>query len=721
MSGGFPIRPSMFFPDTPAKPATIPAMLPETHLLIEKVTEPLADNAERRMAAHAFLGEKFDADHPGVAEATARIEAAGRRKFRVLRKALPWVLAAVAILLVIASHASTFHFVKAVYDFDLFEPWQKPALPAGLTEDQRLLLGDPALDDLEQKRRLHLHAPGNPAYFAEYAQAYVSEKSTLPPDYLNTAARIAPDNAFFLYLAAGHIGGDSYKKNFSRGATQAPPRYVDGIRLSPPPRESEYDIEDTAAFGEALEMIGKAAALPGFETHSNTMTAARVRLLPHRNLAEFGRALMYGYGTSASGLISLRKVADLMSARARQLSESGSKEEFIALADQREALIAHLDGNPDSYLVGELVYMVVASATATNFHFAAERLGLTDLAETYKKESDAFIEEKNRREILRKKEEERFPEDKASSLHRLTLPMVARQVNSPPPLSVAYFEPMRRAEHELLGGLGILALALCLPLAALVVFLFRFTATPMIRVPAKRMAGVLCMADWAWVIGLGVVLPILCFLLVTRFTPLGGREYGATFFVFTFPGVQLAALLLALLIVPAILVRWRLSKRLAPFGFGDRFTVPLALAVMAMIAVWSLAALPVVEHLTKAKLLNHFTFAALAAPPVLCLCLLFANALRSILGKPAARLAQCATAIAVLPAYPIAIILLCSLTPIYSAGEKRWLAKETLLRIDPDVPDLGAYEFKVAAQKRKEINAITGVKQLPDTNQPHPR
>jgi hypothetical protein len=182
------------------------------------------------------------------------------------------------------------------------------------------------------------------------------------------------------------------------------------------------------------------------------------------------------------------------------------------------------------------------------------------------------------------------------------------------------------------------------------------------------------------------------------------------FFVLAFPGVQYAALLLALLIVPAILVRWCLSKRLAPFGFGDRFTVPLALAVMAMIAVWTLAALPVVEHLTKVDFLNNFTFAALAAPPALCLCFLFANALRSILGKPAARLAQCTTAIAVLPAYPIAIILLCALTPIYSAGEKRLLAKETLLRIDPYAPDLGAYEFKVAAQKRKEINAITGVK-----------
>jgi hypothetical protein len=45
---------------------------------------------------------------------------------------------------------------------------------------------------------------------------------------------------------------------------------------------------------------------------------------------------------------------------------------------------------------------------------------------------------------------------------------------------------------------------------------------------------------------------------------------------------------------------------------------------------------------------------------------------------------------------------------MHAAGEKRWLARETLLRIDPGAPDLGAYEFKVAAQKRREINAITG-------------
>jgi hypothetical protein len=76
-----------------------------------------------------------------VAEATARIEAAGRRKFPALRKVLLWVLA------VVYSHVSTFRFAKTVIDFDVFVPWENPALPAGLTEEQRFLLGDPELDD----------------------------------------------------------------------------------------------------------------------------------------------------------------------------------------------------------------------------------------------------------------------------------------------------------------------------------------------------------------------------------------------------------------------------------------------------------------------------------------------------------------------------------------------------------------------------------------------
>jgi len=676
-------------------------VLPKSLPIIEAATEPLADNAERRMAAHTLLSETFDPTHPAIAKTTARLEAAGRRRFPIWRNALPWALAMLVLAMTVFSHAPMIRIGATIFDYDLFEPWEKPPLPPGLTKEQRLLLGDPDEDGFDQKRRLHAHAPGNPAYFAEYAQGYLSENRKLPPDFLETAARIAPDNAFFFYIAAGQIGKESTTKK-SRSGSSPPPRILEGVRLSPPFRETEFDITDPTAFEEALELVSKAAALPGFETYTNPMTTARVRLLPAGNMAEFTRALMYAYGTSASGIIQLRYIADLLCARAEQLSKNGDREGFLALAVQREAFLAHLGRNPDTYLVGELVYAVIASATAMNFHAAADRIGLTEMAATYRKQADAFQADKDMRDIRSKKEPEEFPVNKASSLAGLVMPMLGRQVNNPVPLNEADFEPLRMAEHELVAGLGILAAALLIPFAALIVFLFRFVFPPVIRLPAKRMAGVLGAVDWIWVMLLGIVLPILVFLVITCLTPLSGRGYGASFFLFAFPGVHLAALLLALFIAPAAAVRWRLSKQLAPFGVSDRFTIPLAAAALGVLLAWSLAAFP---GLVRFEMRN-FTPIALAAPPALTLGLLFAHSLRAILGKPTARIAQCATAVAVLPAYPLAIIALCAIIPIHSAGEKHWLAKETLVRIDPTVPGFGAYEYKVAAQKRKEINAI---------------
>jgi len=284
--------------------------------------------------------------------------------------------------------------------------------------------------------------------------------------------------------------------------------------------------------------------------------------------------------------------------------------------------------------------------------------------------------------------------------------MVAAQVRNPPPLIDADLEPLRRMEHEMATRLGLAGAALLLLPAALAVFLFRFVVTPVIRLPARRISCLLGAWDWVLVLALGVALPIAVFLIITRLTPLGGWGYGIQHFQFAFPGVPLVALLLSLLIAPALVIRVRLARWLAPFGIRERLVPLVSLAALTMLLMWALAVLPALERIE----LSEKVLIGLAAPPALCVALIFANSLRAILGKPQARLAQAATALAVLPAYAVAVVALCLILPMHAAGEKRWLAKETLLRIDPYAPDLGAYEFKVAAQKRKEINAITGVK-----------
>ena len=680
-----------------AKHSTIPAMLPETHPLIEAVTEPLADNAERRMAAQAILAENFEAGHPAVADLEARLAAAEKPKVRAAWVVAAWVCAALA--LGIALHrqmpdARIMGFLRGMISFGPTEPLP---LPPGLSEKERLLLEE----EMDSKRRLHLLEPENPAYYAEYAGEFLSERRKLADDFLEKAAGVAPENAMFIYWAAGHTGGDAVEKTRKGGST---PRYQKGVLLGALPTETEYTIKDAAAYAESLALLEKAAALPGYESYTNRMMAERLSLMPKGTFADYTRALAVIYGTSAPWVFYQRKMVDVMCARAEELSKAGRKEEFLSLVKQREAFLAGMGRNPDMFLVSELVYSVCVSSTAVNFHAAAERLGMADLAETYRKQRDAMLEDKDFRDIRRAGDETSIPEGRASALTHLTLPMVAAQVRNPPLLIDAELEPMRRVEHEVATRLGLTGAALLLLPAGLAVFLFRFVVTPVIRLPARRISRLLGAWDWVLVLALGVALPIAIFLIITRLTPLGGRGYGIQHFQFAFPGVPLVALLLSLLIAPALVIRVRLARWLAPLGIRERLVPLVSLAALTMLLVWALAVLPALERIE----LSEKVLIGLAALPALCVALIFANALRAILGKPQDRLAQAATALAVLPAYAAAVVALCLMLPMHAAGEKRWLAKETLLRIDPDAPDLGAYEFKVAAQKRKEINAITG-------------
>jgi hypothetical protein len=678
----------------------------QNHPLIDSITKPLADNAELKLSAERILEQTFDPEHPSVPQAIERLEARDKKKFPALGKILLWVLALAGLGLGIYADREA---MRMLIKFDRMFGFSEPLIfshPAGLTAQEQLLLGDPELDALRQKELLLESDPTHPAYYAEYAQAYESTKGVLPPDFLETAARIDPENSFFPYWAAGVIIKDSLER-LPKTSSQ-PPRYVDGVKLRSLPTPTEYAIKDQAAYDEALAWVKKASALPKFENYEIKMMKARMRLVaPCNSFAGFLRAIMIQYQNPSSGVMPMMKVSNLMDARADELSKKGQKEDFLLLAAQRDAFLYKWAHAENANLVSELVYNAIASGTAFNFHTAADRLGLTEIAETYRKQSEGFTAERDRRDLRQKKDDktERFIHARASSLSRLALPMVGNQVQSPPPLDDNDLKPLRMAEHEVLGRIGIFSVALILLLTTLFVFLFRFLAPKAVRQTAKRIACLLKISDWAWIFSLGVALPVLVFLYIQRLSPVSGRDYGSSHFLFVFPGLHLSACLLALLLAPAVVVRWRLTRRAAAFKFGSRLDL-LSLPVLGAIVICSLVAYPVLVKFN----LNKMTQIFLLAPLVGWLGFVFFNGLRIFLGSARSRIIQAATAIAVIPAYPLAILALCLAVPPYFAGEKHWLPQDKLHLVDPDAPDLGAYELKVAAQKRKETNAILGIK-----------
>jgi hypothetical protein len=305
-------------------------------------------------------------------------------------------------------------------------------------------------------------------------------------------------------------------------------------------------------------------------------------------------------------------------------------------------------------------------------------------------------------DTFRKKQQGLSFEGRGASTNKL-LHIAYHYVISPPPLDAAELKPMRIFEHELLGGTGVAFVAILMLAAALALFLFRFLMPRSIRVPAGRMARMLKLTDMGHVLVWGVMLPIGLYLIITRFTPLGGRSYGIMHFNFTFPGVHLIALCLALLVVPTMVMSCRLSRRLAPYGFEQGSIAPsIALALLLLLP--SLAAYPVLIRFGP----SIWTLSALTIPFVLVLCIVLVIILRRLFGIISDRLLMTGTAIAVLPAYAITIIALGLLVWNHQFAEKYWLTRDTFTRINPDAPDLGAYEFKIAAQKRREINAMMG-------------
>lgn len=672
-------------------------MMPEHDPLINATTKPLTGNAKQREAEVTALEECRVVEHPSEAETLTRLEAVKKRKFAGLWNAACWILAVLALVWVILPLRPMLRFVKYWSDSSAFEHNQPPQ-PAGLSEKALLLLGDPSLDKLEQKRRLHLSDPKNPAYYMEYALAWVNERNELPPDYLKTVQDIAPDNAYFLYYAAAQIGGKSIEKIRSKDSPNKP-RMMDGVRLPPLPHEAEYEIIDLATYDEALKLFARASALPTFETYTNEMIVERARLLPHRTMPEFYLSLMHIYG-QANGLISLRKVTDVICARAEELSKNGSKEEFIQLAAQRDAMITGLARNPDVNLIGELISEVIARVTATNFHAAAERLGIKEMTTKYRTQADALQKQKDLLSIRSKKNDDQSLA-RSSSIAKMCLPAIGRLLASPPPITESEYEPLRMSEHEFVGGLGILTVAKLMLISSLAIFLFHSVMPRRIRIPAQIMARLPGAADWAWVLLLGVMLPILVFLMINRLTPLGGKSYGLTHFMFAFPGLHLVALWLALLIVPMAIMRRRLELRLAPLCF-KRQKVWYSHTILTLLLVVSLTAYPLLVRFN----LKPWVLGILALPVALATFQPIAHVWQSLLSKPSVRMFKTATGIAVLPAYAVAIILLSLTLPMYFAAERHWVAKDKLFRIDTNATDLGAYEFKVAAQMRRKRNAI---------------
>ncbi|QTN32766.1 hypothetical protein HZ994_10620 [Akkermansiaceae bacterium] len=678
-------------------------MLPETNPLIAAATAPFADNAEQRMAVTGMLRETADPAHPDAAAAIVRWEEMDARKHPGAWKVILYALAAISLAALVITGISAFKTMRMVRALTSFAPIGEGISPEGLSASGKLLLGDPSKPRITQKEALHNSDPERPDFYAEYADAYFEFHDAFPAHHLQTVARIDPENAFFPYIMAGRQGGDSIEKVKSPpSGPSPPPRMRDGVRLRPIPKETVWKITDEAEFAEAMEWIAKASALPRFDSYETALAEKRVGLFDQETFVGRMQALTYS-ASQTSQVISLMKAANLLQASAYLHSVDGDAEAFRRDHEMAEALLAHLGKSPPGTLVGELVFNAIAIATTQSLYHGAVRLGISDLEESLGKRKAAFQEYSDLKEIRRNDATTLLIEAEGSMMHRLSLPLIGRQVANPPVLTSNDLAPSRLAEHDFASALGVSALAASALVCGLCVFLFQYRAPRAIRVLSDRFTQLLNGCDWIWIFGIGVVLPFMVTFAISLLTPLGGRGMGLSRMGFQFPAIHYTILLLLILGVTPILVRWRLGKRSGAFGMDFRIGKP-AFVFPVMGIVLALAAYPLLAgNIHKGR----NTLILLGAPLLLWQLSIVVTALRALFGKQASRLRRAIVARVMQPAFALALIIPAVALPLFLASAEKRFTEDDLTRVA--ARGFSSYEAEIANLKRQEVNTILGI------------
>jgi hypothetical protein len=651
---------------------------------------PLGENAELQAMARRELEECLvDGDAGALAEAADALERAKPR--RGWKIALYAVTAAVSIV-------SLGLLGRMMHSIQGFRMMLDPLSVMGISDDrktrthlekhlnaeQRLLLfGDTSKPyPAERFKALWDSDPGNQAYFADYSLHYIQSHRKLPPDFLETAAKLDPDNAWFTVVAAGVTAKRAVERE---RLTKA--QVKQGILPG-------YKILDQARLDEAIRLLELASSQQRFESYQTELMSRRIALLPART--DFasqlpGRIYLSGLPSSSFHLSEAMKSAD---AAAWQAADRGDAGRFGEIAGWWELNLQHWAKAPSPDIIHELVL-------EASLNLAADRLGKTTLPdlkevnERWKPVSDRILTDKEESD---RRDWDATPQLRGSMIAGLSLPLMTMQLKSPISITDADLKPGRMVDHEMFARLSAAVVWLLLWVTSVEAMVYRQRASVLVRRLSGRLENLLKPADWTWILGAGVVLPFVFHLLIYRLTPLGARDWSIAASGFLVPSGQVAAMGILMIVLPVLIARWRLGKRGTMLGWkkGRPWMGWTAVACGAI-------SLPLFGlSLANGKGSETVMMIAAGLLGILVLTWLVLG-LRAVFSKRPSLLRRVTLSRVLVPAYALGMLLMATSMPLYHAAEKRWLAQDRLMEITPEAPALSRYEWEVAQAMRAEL------------------
>jgi hypothetical protein len=272
----------------------------------------------------------------------------------------------------------------------------------------------------------------------------------------------------------------------------------------------------------------------------------------------------------------------------------------------------------------------------------------------------------------------------------------------------AEFEPGRRVEYAVAERMA------CLAAAVLVLFFLAGAAIESFR-RGRRLNGLadglrplFNPVDLAWTAGLGLVLPALWYLGITRFTPLGLRDIGFSFYSPAPALIQVAAALVFALLTIVQTARWRITRRAGFLALRPR--LPWIGWTMAGIAAAVIPLAGIVRAMTGNETRVLQAIAATGGLPLLWLlweaaAVVFSPRDQALGGVLLSRRL-------ILPFTALAALLLGAGIPL-RAVERHWHARDPLTRADRENGGMALWEARIVEALRSQILAV-----FPDDAQP---
>lgn len=671
-------------------------MNPDADRFIELAARSLDDNAELQLSAEAELRKAIGANaasHSGALTAAVHslehADKSPRRRWWRIALLGGMALVSLPLLVQTAMQCKNLVMVRSMYTFEMDTSALEKSM-VDLTPKQKLLLfgASGAANDEDRWKPLWESEPENPAYLAEYAMAYFRAHGGLSPEILGAAGNLDSDNAWFPAIAAAGIADKAVSK------VRVPSSGGKRSRATP-----VWKIDDEKRLKDSLSAIHGFTSLPRFEPYQKELLTERMPLLPpRRDFVSQYPPIIYAFSMPTS-TIQFRRFADVMAAGAQQCAATGDVEGFQQIIRDWKWL-SEIAARNSATLVDGLVAKMIITSPLANYRDAARTLGLEKNAAYFEALDHQAQMEKDARNMRHKplSPMEQLIERRSSVFFGMTGPMVARQVKSPPPLTEHDLKPGRFADHALLERAGSWAGWLLLGIGAGLAGLSGKWGNPLARRLSVRMQDLFRLSDWLWVIVGGLVLPVVWYFAITRFTPLAAREWSARLSMFIQPGGQFGGMLLSMIILPVLIASGRLAKRGAALGLAPRFRwLGWLAAVAALLSIPAYGSWLIWGNSGQIRQYIAFGLSGFAV-----IWILVGLGLKGF-GSVSQALRRATLARLLPPVWVCGMLMLAMLVPYFYSQEKRWIQQDQLFGVSAEFPAPMRYEHEVTKILRGEL------------------